>query len=209
MTENKTVILTTAYLPPIRYFVVIAKNHDIYLEKFENYSKQSYRNRCTIVSANGSLNLVIPVKKTASVKVPITQVTIDNDYNWQTMHWRAIVSAYKKSPYFEYYEHEFSPFFRDSFDNLFEFNTQLMDKVIAILEINVNIYFTEKFIKFYDSNDLRNSIHPKKESDSAKFEYYNQVFINKQGFIPNMSIIDLLFNTGPSAMEYILLQSAK
>ena len=125
MTGN-TLILSTAYLPPIQYFATIVKHQNFLIEKKENYSKQSYRNRCTIGSANGPLDLVIPVKKSKSGKIPISNVQIDNDYKWQILHWRAFVSAYKNSPFFEYYEHEFLPFYRNSFENLFDFNLQLI-----------------------------------------------------------------------------------
>lgn len=204
MTGN-ILILSTAYLPPVQYFATIAKHKSFFIEKQENYSKQSYRNRCTIGSANGPLDLVIPVKKSKTIKIPITDVQIDNDYKWQILHWRAIVSAYKNSPFFEYYEHEFLPFYRNSFENLFDFNLQLIEKALEITGIEIKPGFTDYFTLGYEENfiDERYSIHPKKQSDFRLVNEYTQVFSTKFGFLPNLSIIDLIFNTGPSAKEHL------
>lgn len=202
---GKQVILSTAYLPPVQYFAAIAKHQSFLIEKYENYSKQSFRNRCVIGSANGPLDLVIPVKKAKTVKIPITDVQIDNDYKWQTLHWRAIVSAYKNSPFFEFYEHEFLSFYKNRFENLFDFNLQLIEKAIEITGIEIKPGFTESYLKEYDKNiiDKRYTIHPKISNHSSPRAEYIQVFSNKFGFLPNLSVIDLIFNTGPSAGELL------
>jgi hypothetical protein len=203
--RGNTLILSTAYLPPVQYFAAIVKHQNFLIEKQENYSKQSYRNRCVIGSANGPLDLVIPVKKAKRVKIPITEVQIDNDYKWQTLHWRAMVSAYKNSPFFEYYEHEFLPFYRNSYENLFDFNLELIEKVLDLTGIEIRLGFTDYFSMNYDENyiDERYIIHPKKQANLRSVAEYTQVFSNKHGFMPNLSIIDLIFNTGPSAKEIL------
>ena len=205
MTGN-TLILSTAYLPPIQYFATIVKHQNFLIEKKENYSKQSYRNRCTIGSENGPLDLVIPVKKSKSGKIPISNVQIDNDYKWQILHWRAFVSAYKNSPFFEYYEHEFLPFYRNSFENLFDFNLQLIEKALELTGFEIKPGFTDCFTMDYEKDfiDERYTIHPKKQSSFNSITEYTQVFSNKYGFLPNLSIIDLIFNTGPSAKNILV-----
>lgn len=205
MTLKKSVILSMAYFPPVQYFSAILE-HEIYLiEKFENYTKQTYRNRCTIGSANGPLDLVIPVKKTSPGKTPVTEVKIDNDYRWQKLHWRALVSAYRNSPFFEFYEEEFRPFYNSTFENLFDYNLHLLETVLSLLEIDKQPRFTNKFMRSYsyDHSDLRHSIHPKKSISGFHDMPYSQVFMTKHGFIPGLSIADLLFNTGPAALEYL------
>lgn len=214
MTGKNKLILSTAYLPPVHYFSSIIHHPDFCIEKFENYTKQSYRNRCTIGSANGLLDLVIPVKKTSPGKTIITEVKIDNDYNWQTLHWRAIVSAYKNSPYFEYYEFEFLPYFQNFYENLFDYNFHLITKILSLLEIEAKPDFTGSFVREYteNTNDLRYSFHPKQNKSFPKINFevipYSQVFSQKHGFLPSLSIIDLLFNTGPSANQYLLVKKS-
>lgn len=199
-------ILSTAYLPPVQYFQTIAEHQNCLIEKQENYSKQSYRNRCVIGSANGPLDLVIPIKKSQPGKIPISSVQIDNDYKWQILHWRAIVSAYKNSPFFEYYEHEFLPFYKNSFENLFDFNLQLIEKILDLTGIEVKPGVTEYFTRNYDKSylDERYTIHPKKQPIPNSLNEYTQVFSNKFGFLPNLSIMDLIFNTGPSAKNILV-----
>lgn len=198
-----SVLLTTAYLPPLEYVALIAKHKTAVIEKFENYQKQSYRSRCHILSANGPLSLTIPVVRTEGTQIPIQDVRIDYSKDWQKQHWKAIVSAYKSSPFFDYYMDDFEPFFSQTSKSLLEFNTDLLKLVLDLCSIKADITFTEQF-QLEAVNDYRFSIHPKKELPDIKEKgRYYQVFAPKFGFTPGLSVIDLLFNEGPDSLSYL------
>lgn len=202
------VVLSTAYWPNLHYFVYVLGAEKIFLERHEHYIKQSYRNRTTILSANGKLDLVIPVvHKTANET--ISQLEISYAENWQIKHWRAITSAYKNSPFFEFFEDEIKPFYFEKHLNLFEFNTEQLKLVFKILRVKKKIDFTSEFHKSYsDIPDLRSVIQPKadftldqKVSPLLQRAYY-QTFASKFGFTPDLSILDLLFNEGLQSKNY-------
>jgi hypothetical protein len=208
--ENDT-LLSIAYLPPIEYYFSLGGN-TIYIEKFENYQKQSFRNRTVICSPNGPIPLVIPVLRNRSSL--ITDVLIDNKTDWQRLHWRSITAAYNNSPFFLYYQDLFEPFFKNKFNYLFDFNFKLFEITLKILKWKPQINLTSEFIPYGSvNNDYRNLIHPKKSiSPEYPFEHankYRQVFENKLGFIPHLSILDLLCNEGPNSKEYIISQLRK
>lgn len=206
-----TALLSTAYLAPVQYYTKFLVYKQIFIEAEENYQKQSYRNRCNILTANGILPLTIPVSKDMP-KVKTRDIRIDNALEWQKNHWTSIESAYSSSPFFEFYMDEFSVFYTKKFRFLLEFNLKLQDYILDQLEIKPNIFLTKKFIEngTPDYDDYRDSIHPKKRQQrkdkTFKPEFYYQVFQEKYGFISNLSIIDLLFNEGPNA-ENILKKS--
>ncbi len=207
MNNGKSIILSTAYLPPVNYFAIIASGVDIKIEKFENYQKQSYRNRCHIYSANGLLSLNIPVVREGSIHNPVSGTRIDYSENWQIKHWRAIESAYKSSPYFDYYRDEFYPLISEhKSEYLFDYNLELINILIKLTGIDSSIGVTERFVKDYGEYDFRDSFHPKRREIETKNGQYLQVFAHKYGFIDNLSIIDLLFNKGPETKEYLLLK---
>ncbi len=189
-----TVILSSAYLPNLSWYHYFIKSEQICIEKHEHYIKQSFRNRCEILSANGKLSLIIPLEKNADKEL-ITEKKISYKENWQVKHWRAITSAYKNSPYFEYFEDEFKPFYTDRHEFLFDYNLALLQTINKILRIKKDFQFTEIYDKLPAGLDLRNSIHPKKET-LVILKPYHQVFSDKHGFNPDLSIIDLLFNKG-------------
>ncbi|MBK9284134.1 MAG: WbqC family protein [Sphingobacteriaceae bacterium] len=197
------VILSTAYLPNISYFKQIIKAEGLILESHEHYIKQSYRNRCCILSANGPLNLIIPVKHYKGI---ITEVKISYQENWQRNHWRAICSAYKNSPYFEFFEDEFSNIYTDRWENLFDYNLYQLKMILKILRLEKKISFTDSFQPNIDNlTDCRNSFSPKippTKDDLFLNKAYPQVFDNKLSFKNNLSIIDLLFNQGIKSVDY-------
>ncbi|MBS1634644.1 MAG: WbqC family protein [Bacteroidetes bacterium] len=200
--QKSGILLATAYLPNTDYFRLLLSGKPIVLEKHEHYRKQSYRNRCVIYSANGPLVLSIPVIK-QSLKEPIGDKRISYAENWQNQHWRAIASAYKNSPYFEYFEDEFRPFYEKEFEFLFDYNLQLLQCILKILRQSPDLTFTEMYQKSNESVlDVREQIDPKKKT---LFEYgpYYQVFSEKHGFIPNLSVIDLLFHEGINSLKYL------
>lgn len=195
-------IIESQYLPPIAYFSVLLKQQNVLIEQHENYQKRSYRNRCNIATANGILRLSVPLEKGKNNQLPFKNVKIYNADNWQTQHWRAIKSAYGKSPYFEFYEDELLPYFEKEYNYLLDWNMDLMQFVVDVLNIPIEIQLTESYVTSDESMiDYRDRITPKTKLDTA-FEgiYYGQVFEDKHGFISNLSILDLLFCKGPEAI---------
>ncbi|OFX89385.1 MAG: hypothetical protein A2W99_13905 [Bacteroidetes bacterium GWF2_33_16] len=198
-------LLSTAYLAPIQYYTKLLKYKEVLIEVHENYPKQSYRNRCNIYGANGLLSLSIPVKK-IQTKTKTKDIVIDYATNWQKLHWKSIESAYRASPYFEYYEDDFLPFYRNRYELLIDFNNDLQRMILDHIGFNSSIQFTDGYIiEELIFDDFRESIHPKKKNDDKDFRSmeYIQVFSDKYGFIPNLSIIDLLFNTGPDTLKIL------
>lgn len=196
--QRDNFLLSTAYLAPIEYYVVLANSERILLEQHEYYQKQSYRNRCRIATANGIMDLSIPVDSAG--KTLIRDLRISDHNNWQTHHWRSIETAYNSSPFFEYYADDFRPFFEKKWLFLWDFNLALFNKTLELLDIETKIELTEQYKPETSDNflDLRATIHPKKEISLLLKPYY-QVFETKFGFMPNMSIIDLLFNMANEA----------
>ncbi len=198
-------IIESQYLPPISYFAVLLKQPSIFIEQYENYQKGSYRNRCHIATANGILRLSIPLEKGKNNQTPIKEVKIYNADNWQIQHWRAMKSAYGKSPYFEFYADELCLFFEKKYDFLLDWNTDLLRFMTENIGLPVDIQLTDNYYKNDNTiMDYRNVISPKKENSNLFQDlHYGQVFEDKHGFITNLSILDLLFCKGPEAIFVI------
>lgn len=194
-------LLSTAYLPPISYFRKIARAGSFTIEKHEHFIKQTYRNRCHIYGANGVQSLSIPLVNTHE-KTLITGKKIAYIQNWQQQHWRSLESAYRNSPYFIYYEDALKVFYENKFELLFEYNTELLKALLKLLKITAELSFTADFEKGA-AEDLRNAISPKNMVDENNCLRYTQVFEEKHGFKPDLSIVDLLFNAGPQAADLL------
>jgi hypothetical protein len=190
-------ILTTAYLPPVQYISKFVSGEPL-IEIHENYQKQSYRNRCCIYGANGVQSLVIPVKKAHGQKMPVSEVEIDYATNWQHTHCKAIESAYRLSPFYEYYADELEAVLLQPTVRLIDLNTELLKQLFRWIGIAVEINFTQDWSPI-TGNDYRKIIQPKSELKDENFKplHYQQTFNERFGFQPNLSIIDLLFNEGP------------
>lgn len=203
------VLLVTSYWPNLHYFFYVLNASIIHIEQFDNYSKQSYRNRTQILSANGILNLSIPIKKNKSEKV-VNAIEISYKEDWQKNHWRAITSAYKNSPYFDFFEEDLKVFYSNKYNLLIDYNIDQLKFIIKVLKQKKYIQLTKQ----YESNpesviDLRTIIHPKQSYLSDKLvankldQSYYQTFENKISFTPNLSILDLLFNKGLHTIDYL------
>jgi hypothetical protein len=205
---SQPLILSTAYLPPLEYWVAIMQHSEIFIEVHENYQKQSYRNRCQILGPNGVQDLNIPIAKSGMKRSPIQEVQIFDDDLWQKNHWKSIETAYNSSPFFLYYANYFENLFKQKAFSLFDFNMGIIKSIFEILELNQKLGYTSSFEKIYDeATDLRDLIHPKKKTsfyNQCAQNPYIQVFSQRHGFIPNLSILDLIFNLGPEAESYLL-----
>lgn len=202
---EKTVLLSSAYLPPVSYFSKLYAYEKVCVERFDHYMKQSYRNRCVIASAAGPLSLTIPTEKSEDPKCLMKDVRISDHGNWRHVHWNAFVAAYKQSPFFDYYADEFHEFFEKRYSFLFDFNSELCSWLCEQLDMHPVVTWSDDFIvDTAGMDDFREQIHPKKrlqtEDVSFKAVSYYQVFQEKQGFQPDLSVADLLFNMGPEGL---------
>lgn len=209
MTQHTAILLSTAYFAPIRYFSKLAVYPEIYIEQHENFIKQTYRNRTVILGANGPIPLIVPVEKGRGQKINIKNLQIAYDEEWQRNQWRTIFSAYNSSPFFEYYADDIEPFFRKKYKFLFDFNQQITETILEILEIPCSLSLTEDFEQVpEDCLNFREQISPKTHLVDPDLHFatqpYTQVFSEKFGFVPDLSILDLLFNEGPSAHAVLL-----
>lgn len=211
------------YLPPISWFSAYLgshsgntgtpgagdpKAHELWIESKEHFPRQSYRNRCHIHSPNGLLALSIPVQKGSGQHTALKDVRISPHHPWQKIHWRSLEAAYRSSAFFEYYEDDLVPFYDKKFDFLYDLNEQLLALILNWLKQEPCHRFTEKYYQEYppDVLDYRDQIHPKKPPVSVLSPYY-QVFSDRIGFLPDLSIIDLLFNHGNKTASMIVEES--
>jgi len=193
------------YFPNIATMVAIFNFDSIALEYWDNYTKQTYRNRTKILGPNGVLNLTIPVIHSQKERNLYRAVRIKNEENWQLNHWKSIKTAYNSSPFFEFYQDELLPLFTSNFEYLFDFNQNCLTTVLDLLDIELKLGQTTKFNSEYSTGDFRSLIIAKNEPE-FQFEPYTQVFEDRFSFKPNLSILDLLFNEGPNTVNYLKRQ---
>ncbi len=205
MPNHSAILLELHYLPSVQYCTKFLMYSTVIIEQQENYSKGSYRNRCHIASANGLLKLSIPLKGGKHQQLPIRDTRIAYEMPWQNQHWQSIQSAYGNAPYFEYYADEIRPFYEKKHTFLFDFNWALQEVLFSHLGIDTAIQLSQQYEKETQENtlDFRNKVSPKAnkvpDSNFAPVKY-SQVFEEKSGFLPNLSILDLLFCSGPHSI---------
>jgi hypothetical protein len=192
------------YLPPVEYISRLAAcNREIRIDACEHFPKQTYRNRAGIGGPNGRLDLVVPVIRGSKVHTRIKDVRISNEFRWQRQHWMSLQTAYRRSSWFEFYEDQFAPFYEKPFGFLFDYNEALLKMLLPLLKLNVTYAYTEEYARPGDvAEDYRESIHPKRESAPAVKPYF-QLFGDRNGFIPNLSVVDLLFSQGPNSHQFL------
>lgn len=207
-----TILLSSAYLAPIEYYAKLLAYDKVLVEQHDHYMKQTYRNRCTIAAPDGELALSIPTVKPESLKCPMRDIRISDHGNWRRLHWNAIESAYNHTPFFEYYKDDFRPFYEKRYEFLADYNEELCRLVCSLIDLQPVVERTTEYRTELtaDEADFRERIHPKKDfrledPDFIPQPYY-QVFQERLGFLPNLSIIDLLFNMGPESL--LVLQSS-
>lgn len=195
-----TVLAPLAYGGSLTLWAYLAQAENIVLEKHDHYQKQTQRNRQYIHGANGKLLLSIPIKHLGKEgHQHYKSVAIDNSFPWQSQHWKSLQTAYRSSPYFEFYEDAIYLLYHKHFASLYEFNTSLFEVLKRLIGIDTPFLFSEKYDPNPQHPDVRSVLEVKKQSEVAAVTY-TQVFEEKNGFIPNLSIIDLLFNVGPQSL---------
>jgi hypothetical protein len=203
-----SIIVHPTYFPSIAHYVVFAKTADLVYEMEDNFQKQTYRNRTYIYGANGKLMFNVPIRHDKKVKhTKYKEIKIANETAWQRLHWKSLESAYRTSPYFEYYEDELKPIFEKRYTHLLDLNFDTIQILNECLQLDVNTSQTQEYQSTIgEVQDFRKLVNVKKEPDYG-LDTYTQVFEAKHGFIPNLSILDLLFNEGTNALTYLEQQT--
>lgn len=205
---REAVLIELHYLPSLEYFSCIYNSHTVILDIHEHFVKQTYRNRCYVLTANKVACLTVPVKE-GNKKIKYKDIRIDENQNWIKIHWRTIMSAYGKAPFFEFYASFFENILLKKHTFLMDLNYELLSLCLRLLNLDIKIVFTEDYKNEPEEGilDLRNVIHPKKifvKNNFYKEIVYNQIF--GKNFVSNLSVIDLLFCEGGNSKQ--ILQSS-
>jgi len=200
------VLLSTTYFGPVGWYQKLYRAETVRMERWENYQKQTYRNRCVIATANGRQALTVPVEHGDSTL--IKDLRISDHGNWRHLHWNALQSAYGDSPFFEYYQDDLRPFFTERWQWLLDFNEAIRSRMCELLDIQPDVDYTERYERPDDCQgwqDYRTAISPKQRGGDGLFEAktYYQVYQQRHGFMPNLSVLDLLFNMGPESILFL------
>lgn len=202
-----TTLFPTAYFGNIEYYSFLSAAEGVMIEAKEHFPKQTYRNRTLIMSANGVIPIYVPLKKSRGGKTLTDELEIDYSMDWGRKAWRALVSSYKNSAFFEHYEADFNPFFTDRYSSLLEMNTDILTTTCSILDLYIKPETTPTYLSNSElgdnTMDLREFFTPKRDS-TAQFTEYYQVFADRLPFEKNLSILDLIFCEGTAAKDYLL-----
>ena len=198
-----SVLLSTTYFGPIQWYQKLYRAERVEIEQWESFRKQTYRNRCLIATTNGIQALTVPVEHSDSPL--IKDIRLSDHGNWRHLHWNALQSAYGESPFFEYYQDDIRPFFEKHWEFLLDFNEEIRLKMCELIDIQPNVSYTKEFVSEENMASFRDVICPKHPQDDPDFtpRRYYQVYEQKHGFLPNLSILDLLFNMGPESIFFL------
>ena len=207
-----TTLLSTTYFGPVQWYQKLYRADQVQIERWESFQKQTYRNRCLIATTQGVQALTVPVERDNS-QSSIKDLRISDHGNWRHLHWNALMSAYGESPFFDYYQDDIRPFFEKRWDYLLDFNEAIRQKMCELIDIQPQVSYTTEYLP--ESSlithhlsliiSYRESIRPKHPLPDPDFtpKPYYQVYQQKHGFLPNLSILDLLFNMGPEGIFYL------
>ncbi len=203
----KELLLSTTYFGPIQWYQKLYRAESVQIERWESFQKQTYRNRCIIATTNGPQALTVPIERQFTINC-IKDIRISDHGNWRHLHWNALQSAYGESPFFDYYQDDIRPFFEQRWDYLLDFNEAIREKMCELLDIQPKVDYSKEFTVYSLSScvpDYRMVIRPKNPEPDPDFtpKRYYQVYEQKHGFLPNLSILDLLFNMGPESIFYL------
>ena len=198
------ILLPTAYFPPVSWFTQMIRSHAVFIEVEETFPKQTYRNRCEIMTAAGKAKLIIPITKPQGNHTITKNIEICYREPWQEQHWKTLQSAYSSSPFFSYYADIIQPLFESRETLLVKQNHNILITICGLIGLDPSVEFTKEYIKEQQNmSDLRTNFSPKSNMPFREFPRYPQVFEHKYGFIPNLSILDLLFNAGTETRRYL------
>ena len=196
------VLLSTTYFGPIQWYQKLYRAERVVMEQWESFQKQTYRNRCLIATTQGIQALTVPVVRgeTSLMK----DIRISDHGNWRHLHWNALQSAYGESPFFDYYQDDIRPFYEQRWTYLLDFNEAIRARMCELIDITPEVTLSKVFNAKAD-DDFREAINPKHPAPDADFipKAYYQVYQQKHGFLPNLSILDLLMNMGPESIFYL------
>jgi len=197
------IIIHPTYFPDINFFSHLIKSNNILFEINDNYQKQTLRNRSSIYGSNGKLKLIIPVKFSSSKKEKLKDIRICYNTNWQKIHLKSIQTAYRSSPYFEFFQDYFFEIFEKKEKFLIDINLKSIDIIYDILELNFNYKLTSDYKTNYNMLIDKRELSKKSKAElNNLIKPYHQVFEENHGFIPNLSIIDLIFNHGINSLDF-------
>ena len=203
-----SVLLSSTYFGPIQWYQKLHRMPCI-IEQHDHFVKQTYRNRCVIATANGTQTLTVPIERYDGTKCAMRDIRISDHGNWRHLHWNALVSAYGETPFFEFYADDLRPFFEKRHTFLFDLNLDIMHTMCQLLDVRPQVTLSEQYIVLPSEDDalvdFREAIRPKHPLPDADFNPtpYYQVRAQRHGFLPNLSILDLLFNEGPEGIFYL------
>lgn len=203
------VLLHPSYFGPVSQFVAMVQAEKVIFENEDNFQKQTYRNRMYIYGANGKLQLNIPVKHTGnkSQHQKYKEVRIENDFQWQKQHWKSLQTVYRTSPFFEFYEDDFAPLYHKKFEYLLDFNYHCLEVVLEeCLQLELDVSKTEEYIRNPEDVTDGRILAEAKSKIKHDLTPYNQVFQDKFGYLNDLSVVDLIFNEGPNALNYLKQQ---
>lgn len=197
-----TPLFSTAYFPPIAYVAIMLQHTEIHIETKETFPKQTYRNRMEIMTAGGKRTLTVPVLRNNHSRTE--EVAVDYKERWNIIHLRTLEAAYSASPYYQYYKDGIETLLTRRYDRLLELNQDTLLWVLKQLKTTCAVDYTTDYLPASgDTMDYRNTFSPKVPYPTDHFTPYYQVFADRQPFTPNLSILDLLFNLGPEAKDYL------
>ncbi len=204
------ILVHPTYFAPISLYMLMYQHKEICFELADNFQKQTYRNRCYIYGSNGKLQLNIPIKHNKNaLRQKTKEVLIDNDFHWQKNHFKALQNSYQSSPYFEFYEDDLAPLYEKKISHLLNFNLKTHEFIMDALQEKLAISYTSVYdLEPKNVKDYRFLVDAKKEKE-VTLKPYVQIFDDKFGFLPNLSILDLLFMEGPNALNYLENNSIK
>ncbi|HUH72864.1 MAG TPA: WbqC family protein [Chitinophagales bacterium] len=205
--KSETILIEPQYWGSISYFKELFSADDIVLDIHSNFQKGTYRNRCKIMGPNGLLSLSIPLVKGNEQHTVLKNLQISYSENWRKDHWQSIVTSYRRSAYFEFYEDIIQPLYEDDYEYLTDFNIASLKIVSELLRISIPFQLTETYISkgSFEGKDARDIIHPIARKMKATYDLpkYQQVFMDRMQFLPDLSILDILFNLGPRTIDYL------
>ncbi len=208
-TKNETLLIESQLFPCVSFYKISISTSKLLLEQWEHYQKVSFRNRYYIAGPNGRILLSVPLTKGKNQRTLMRDVRISNEEKWQDQHWKTLVSAYRRSPWFEYYEEDLRPLFEQRFERLLDWNLACFDWVNARLGLDLPYTLTDAYVPAYPPGsgviDARNTLRPGGEAPQGMdLPVYTQVFGERTGFLPNVSILDLLFCEGKQAVKRLI-----